>query len=359
MNYWASNLGPWVALPWVQALIVLGTSLVCLVLVDLVMRKVLLRIAQRTATDLDDLLVEAIRFPVAVSILVLGLGSALARIALPVPLPFILSGICYTVAVLAWTTAAFTLSEPLFDRLSRYQGRARWIQPRTLPLFDIIFKFVVIALATYFVLLAWNVDLTAWLASAGILGIAIGFGAKDSMANLFAGLSILADSPFKLGDYLVLEDGTRGRVTEIGIRSTRMLTLDAVEIIIPNALLANTRIINESGGPAELERIRARVGVAYGSDVDQVRAMLLEIGTSAEGVLHGPDLHPPRVYFCGLGDSSLDFELRVWIRRPEQRDEVLDALYTRIYNECGERGINIPFPQTDVHVHTATPTPPL
>ena len=353
---WTSAWAPWLALPWAKALTIIVLSAFIALVVDLVMRKVLLGLAGKTATDFDDLVVEALRRPVSVSIMVLGVGSALARIALPDPLPFIVTGVCYTVAVLSWNDAAFKLREPLFARLSGLQGRVRWIQARTLPLFEIIFRFVTIGLAIYFVLLAWNVDLTAWMASAGILGIAIGFGAKDSMSNLFAGLSILADSPFEEGHYLILEDGTQGEVHTIGMRSTRIKTLDEVLIIIPNAILANTRIINASGG-APRERIRARLGVAYGSDVNQVRAMLLEIGKSTEGVLLEGNRTDPKVFFCGLGDSSLDFELRVWIHPPKKRDEVLDALYTRIYNECGERGINIPFPQTDVHLHNATPTP--
>jgi MscS family membrane protein len=86
--------------------------------------------------------------------------------------------------------------------------------------------------------------MTAWLASAGIIGIAVGFAAKDTLANLFSGVFILADSPYKLGDYVVLEDNSRGKVTQIGLRSTRMLTRDDVEVTVPNSIMGNTKIIN-------------------------------------------------------------------------------------------------------------------
>ncbi|MFT5274966.1 MAG: MscS family membrane protein [Cryomorphaceae bacterium] len=86
--------------------------------------------------------------------------------------------------------------------------------------------------------------MTAWLASAGIIGIAVGFAAKDTLANLFSGVFILADSPYKLGDYVVLEDNSRGKVTQISLRSTRMLTRDDVEVTVPNSITGNTKIIN-------------------------------------------------------------------------------------------------------------------
>ena len=130
------------------------------------------------------------------------------------------------------------------------------VRPRTLPIFDIAARSVILCAAAYFVMLAWHIDVTAWLASAGIIGIAVGFAAQDTLANLFAGVFILADAPYKLGDYLVLENGDRGAVVEIGIRTTRLRTRDDVEIIVPNAVMANSRIVNQSGGPSSGFRVR-------------------------------------------------------------------------------------------------------
>jgi small-conductance mechanosensitive channel len=124
--------------------------------------------------------------------------------------------------------------------------------------------------------------MTAWLASAGIVGIAVGFAAKDTLANLFSGVFIMADAPYKIGDYVVLDTGERGEITHIGIRSTRMRTRDDVEVTVPNSIMGNTKIINESGGPYEKYRIRVKVGVAYGSDIDQVEQLLMEIAAANE-----------------------------------------------------------------------------
>ena len=154
--------------------------------------------------------------------------------------------------------------------LAARKDHSELIQPRTMPMFEITIKIVLVALAGYLLLLIWGVDPTAWLASAGVIGIAVGFAARDTLANLFSGLFIVADAPYKIGDYIVLDTGERGEVTHLGIRSTRLLTRDDVEVTIPNAIIANAKIINESGGPWEKHRIRLPVGVAYGSDAKQV-----------------------------------------------------------------------------------------
>ena len=167
-------------------------------------------------------------------------------------------------------------------------------------------KIIIIGAGIYFLFIAWQTDPTAWLASAGIIGLALSFAAKDSLANLFAGAFILADAPYKLGDFIILDSGERGKVTAIGLRSTRMLTRDDVEITIPNAVMGNTKITNESGGPYEKERIRIRVGVAYGTDVDRVEELLLNIALSHEEIVNMPE---PRVRFRAFGESSLNLEL--------------------------------------------------
>jgi len=199
----------------------------------------------------------------------------------------------------------------------------------------------------YYIFVSWNVDMTAWLASAGIIGIAVGFAAKDTLANLFSGVFIMADSPYKIGDFVVLDGGERGEVTKIGIRSTRILTRDDVEIIVPNAVMGNTKIINESGGRHEKYRIRVQVGVAYGSDIDKVREILMEIGESEEMTCKDPE---PRVRFRRFGTSGLDFELLCWIDQPVLRGQISDRLNSTVYKAFKSEGIEIPYSKHDVYI---------
>jgi MscS family membrane protein len=175
-----------------------------------------------------------------------------------------------TLTILLWTGAGMRIGKSLLGALARRADAKGLVQQRTLPLFEITVKTVIVGGAAYGVLITWHVDVTAWLASAGILGIAIGFASKDTLANLFSGIFILADAPYKIGDFIVLDTGERGQVTDIGIRSTRILTRDDIQIIIPNAAIGSAKIVNESGGPHPKRRVRVSVGVAYGSDIEKV-----------------------------------------------------------------------------------------
>ncbi len=119
---------------------------------------------------------------------------------------------------------------------------------------------------------------------------------------------------------------------------------------MPNAVIANAKIVNESGGRWEKSRVTFRVGVAYGSDVDQVREVLLRSAEAVDLVLKDP---APRVRFTEMGDSALIFRLLCWIPEPELRGRALDGLNTQVYNNLNQAGITIPFPQRDVHLYQA------
>ncbi len=191
------------------------------------------------------------------------------------------------------------------------------------------------------------------MASAGIIGLAISFAAQDTLSNLFAGVSILADAPYKVGDFVVLETGERGRVTMIGIRSTRLLTRDDVEVTVPNSIMGNTKIINESGGPNEKQRIRVSVSVAYGSDIDQVRSVLLEIAENHSELCATPE---PRVRFRNFGASGLDFDLLCWVSEPVLKGKMVDELNCSVYKRFIEEKIEIPYAKQDVYIKSLPAT---
>lgn len=189
--------------------------------------------------------------------------------------------------------------------------------------------------------------MTAWLASAGIVGIAVGFVAKDTLANLFAGIFVLADAPYKIGNYIVLDNAQRGTVTHIGLRSTRILTREDVEVTVPNSIIGNSSVINESGGPHVKHRVRIPVGVAYGSDIDLVRSVLMKIADAEEEVCTDPQ---PRVRFRRFGNSALEFELLSWVEEPEIRVRVVDSLNCQIYHQFCDQKIEIPYSKHDIYV---------
>ena len=336
--------------PYIQALSVVLVSLVLARLADCLLTRGLTRLTKKTASEIDDQILGMIHKPIYYSVLAIGLAIAVTLVELPAPFNFIGFGLIKTLVVLVWLILGIRLILLILDWMTLHPERFHIVQPDTKPLFDISARIILFGGALYFVLISWNVDVTAWLASAGIIGIAVGFAAKDTLANLFAGVFILADAPYKIGDFIVLDGGERGRVTKIGIRSTRILTRDDVQITIPNATIGNTKIINESGGPYVKYRNRIAVGVAYGSDVDLVRKVLLEAAQEAAKEV-GLALDPePRVRFRGFGDSALLFELLYWIEDPVLKGRIQDVLNTLIYKALAEADIEIPYPKRDLYV---------
>jgi small-conductance mechanosensitive channel len=252
-----------------------------------------------------------------------------------------------SILILQLVRAAMRASNVGLEILGHVRNRFAIVEERTIPLFDLVMTVLILAIGAYALLQVWNIDPTAWLASAGIIGIAVGFAARDTLANLFAGFFIIADAPYSLGDYIVLGSGERGFVVNVGIRSTRIRTRDDVEIIIPNSEMANAKIINESGGIRNRYRLRIKVGVAYGSDLDQVCELLCKTAEGHPEIVQNP---PPRVRNRGFGDSSVDFELLCWIRDPADRGRISHELYMALYKLLDREGIIIPFPQRDLWV---------
>lgn len=333
--------------PWWQALKVVAATFVLAFLLRWLLTRVAPRLTSHTRTAFDDQVILYLRTPVFVSVLLFGASVALALSGLGDPSLRYALGAIKTLAVLVWVVFASRVARLVLAAISRNQDRFKFVQPQTLPAFSYLSTAVIFGGAVYFLLLAWDVDVSAWVASAGILGLAASLAARDTLANLFAGLSILADTPFKVGDFIVLESGERGAVTRIGLRSSRILTRDDIEIIVPNSVLANTKIINEAGGPQPHHRVRVRVQVAYGSDVDQVRRVLLAVAAAEPQVCREP---APRVRFRAFEDSGLAVELLAWVPEPVLRGRVLDALNCAVYQRFQAEGIEIPFPQRVVHL---------
>ncbi|NBB94047.1 MAG: mechanosensitive ion channel [Gammaproteobacteria bacterium] len=303
------------------------------------------KLTSRTSNALDEQLLRIGANVAALVVSYLAIVVAIQVLQLGDIFEKILIRIALTLLVLRLMTSALKAGHVGLEILGRLRRRFAIVEERTLPLFDLVMTVLVIGAGAYALLLVWNIDPTAWLASAGVIGIAVGFAARDTLANLFAGFFIIADAPYKLGDYVVLDTGERGEVTKVGIRSTRILTRDDVEITVPNSMMANSQIYNESGGKWERFRIRIKVGVAYGSDVDEVCELLERIASEHDSVCKDPT---PRVRMRGFGDSSLDFELLCWVAQPAQRGLISHELYMTIYKGLNEAGIEIPFPQRDV-----------
>jgi MscS family membrane protein len=333
--------------PYIQVALIIALFVVLAKIVDMFITRFMRRLLAKTRITFDDQILDIFHKPIFVSIILFGLALATDRIGFSPAVHFVtLSGL-KTIAIFIWSIAVARLMKLIVTSVSRDDSRFTLIQERTLPLFNNLLIILVVALAIYFICLTWKIDMTAWMASAGILGLAVSFAAKDTLANLFSGVFIMADAPYKLGDFIVLDSGERGKVTHIGIRSTRLLTRDDVEITVPNAIMGNVKITNEAGGPNESCRIRIKVGVAYSSDIDKVRAVLLDVAEKQPEICKSP---APRVRFRAFGESSLDHELLCWVERPVMKGKVTHLLNTSVFKRFRAEGIEIPFPQRDVYI---------
>ena len=338
---------------YLQALVIAVGFIVVGKIADWIVSRALGKFAKRSKTDVDDRLVTLLHQPIFMSFVLLGLGLATQNISLPAGPEFITIGVLKSMAVLIWYNMLRQLTDVLVDA-ARRNSSSKLVQTGMMALIQNVAKVVLFMLAVYFLFLAWDINVTAWVASAGIVGLALSFAARDTLSNLFAGVSIVMDAPYKRGDFIILDSGQRGVVTNIGLRSTRILTRDDIEVTIPNGVIGNSTITNEAGGPSEKHRIRMSVGVAYGSDMDHIIETLQKVATDHDEVCSNP---APRVRFRAFGDSSLDFELLCWIDRPVDRGRLRHELGVNIYKSFMANDIEIPFPQRDLHVKTMPADP--
>lgn len=305
------------------------------------------KVTSRTNSQLDDEVIADLRNPVFNTVLWFGLIVATKSTGYVDGLAAYISPIALSMIVLIWTRATMTISGKLITAMSRDQSRFKTMDVRTEPLLVITSKILLMIVCAYLVLVIWGINPVGLLASAGIVGIAVGFAAKDTLANLFSGVFILADRPYKLGDYINLDSGDRGKVTHIGIRSTRLITRDDIEVTIPNGLIGNQKIINENGGPGHSMRIRLDLQCAYEADLERVEEVLMGIASAHKEIKKHP---APRVRFRGFGDSGINLQLMGWIDEPQDRGRISHTLYKEIHSTFRQHDIEIPYPKRDITI---------
>jgi len=197
-------------------------------------------------------------------------------------------------------------------------------------------------------------ELTSLALLGGAIGVGIGFGLQNIVSNFVSGIIILLERTLKIGDFVDLQSGVRGHVREIGLRFTRITTNDDVDIIVPNSEFINGRVTNWTF-ESRMRRMHIRFGVAYGTDKERVKAAVLRAANRIEDTVQEPG-RKPEVWLVGFGDSSLDFELVVWVGpRLVARPASTEAAYLWVIeDELRADGVEIPFPQRDLHVRSGT-----
>ena len=220
--------------------------------------------------------------------------------------------------------------------------------------FDLLNRFsgaIIYAVAVVLALDVLGINVMPFVAGAGILGVAVGFAAKDTLSNLIAGVLLIIDRPFEMGDRIEVwsaPTGTAswGDVIDIGLRATKIKTTDNIIIVIPNNEIMKRDIVNYTLISSNI-RVRINIGVAYDTDIERAKASILKVADQTEWVLKLP---APKVVVRNFGESSVDLQLRVWIADARQRMNTISFITDGIKSAFDKDGIEIPFPKRDIHI---------
>jgi len=309
--------------------------------------------ASNTNTNWDDIIIAAIGTPAQVAIVAVTVYIALKYFGIiPENLQWILDPRVVTsfyIIMGAWVISSF-----LHDIINIYghefaeKSEGDW-DDRLVELLSLVIRYVVWFAAVMLVLATFTIDVTPFLAGAGIAGLAVALAAQDIISNFFGGAIITVDKPFRVGDRIKV-DTYYGDVISIGPRSTRLKTLDYQIVTIPNNKITTNVIVNYAE-PDQKLRISIPVSAAYGTDPKKVKDILLGIADTTikntEYLLKEP---VPKVFFLEFSDSSLKFILYVWAKKYNLPDEVKDSINSQIAERFAAEGIEIPFPQLEVRL---------
>ena len=330
---------------------VLAVSVVAAVGMEFAVLRVARRYVSTTESRYDDIVVSSLRAPLVVTAALVGVyvltqvptvrSSVLIE---PRLLDDIFGRPSLSVIVLVWAHAANAVVNRLVAAVNEEGGRFDFA-----PVFSNVWTLAVLVGSAGTLLWLWGIEITPLLGAAGVAGIAVGFAAKDTVANFFGGIALYFDDTYKIGDYIVLDDGTAGTVIKVGVRSTTLLTRDEVLVTVPNAALNAAKVTNESA-PQRRRRVRVPIGVAYGTDIDAFEALAIEVLQAEPLVLDSPK---PRARHRSFGDSALQYELLCWVNGPTRRRRAQHKFNRALYKALIAAEIEIPYPKRDVTVTTA------
>jgi small-conductance mechanosensitive channel len=221
-------------------------------------------------------------------------------------------------------------------------------------LFDLLIRFshfIVYTVAIVIALDLLGINVVPFVAGAGVAGIAIGFAAKDTLSNLIAGVLLIIDRPFEVGDRIEVwsapaDSATWGDVIDIGLRATKIKTTDNIIIIIPNNEIMVRDIINYTI-ISENIRVRINIGIAYDAHLQKAKNAILQVAQATEGVADDP---PPKVVVRNFGESSVDLQLRVWIHDARRRMDTISDITDKVKEAFDAEGIEIPYPKRDIYI---------
>jgi MscS family membrane protein len=323
---------------YAYAIIVLVISLVLAKALLFIFETIVAQISKKKK-KFDKRTILKIENPLAFIIILIGIQLAIKRILFS---DEFYSDIITTLIIIVITYVLTKIAAILLDVWGHNMTKKKGYEfhDEVLPLSKSVTKIIFFLIALIVILQLWGVQVGAMLASLGVAGVILGFAFKDTLTNIFGGISLIVDNSFRRGDVVQLEAGEMGEVMEINLRSTKIKNFDNELVIIPNGQLANTKIVNYAQ-PTPTMRILIPISVAYGNDPDNVKEVLL-------GALQGRDdilKYPKRtIRFEKMADYSLNFSVIFYIKNYKEMFNIRNDITTQIYKDLYRHNIEIPFP---------------
>lgn len=332
-----------VLIPSIAAII----SMVVLYIIRTLTFTILQRWAQRTETEIDDIIIKSIKAPSLYWIIAVGLHIGITISDIPDKYASYLSKSIYVILILSISIAAANLSGKIF---ANYVRKSNLPIPTT-GLANGILKGIILILGLLIALTVIGISITPFITALGVGGLAVALALQDTLSNLFAGIHILVEKSIRIGDFIRLETGQEGYVEDITWRTTRIRMLPNNMVIIPNSKLSQS-IVTNYYLPEKKMAISIHIGVSYSSEPEKIERILVEEARKAVGEVPGLLADPPpNVRFIpGFGESSLDFTLTCQVSEFTDQYPVQHELRKRILAKFNEEGIEIPFPHRTVYL---------
>lgn len=307
-----------------------------------------IKVSSKTKTDLDDKIIAKLSTPLSALSILFALAFAVKEIALSEESLFLVHNVIFSASVVVFAYIIYAVVNLIAIRfLRKVASKTKSnVDESLLSLLNSIMNVALVVIALLYILEMWGIEITPLLAGLGIAGLAVALALQPVLSNIFSGASMVLDSSIRVGDLVYLDQNTKGKILKVGLRSTRILTFDNELIIIPNSKLAES-VIQNVALPSPISRAVVPFNVSYGSDIDKVKKIVLKEIKSIKNVLEEPE---PMVRFVEMGDSSLNFKAYFYVNNFDNRFPSIDEANTKIYNALNRNGINIPFPQMDIHL---------
>ena len=311
---------------------------------------ILRRLVRRTETEFDDRFLEAVGSDIRWLVTIFILDFATQRLTFfGAEVKALLSDVYFFLGLAVVVRMAMHLigmADEEATKRAAQEGREDELAP-VITLLMRVGRVLVVAIAVTIFLSRLGIDVTAFAAAIGLGGLAISLAAKDTIADAIAGFIILVDRPFRIGDRIEIQGiGTWGDVVDIGLRTTRIRTRDNRMVIVPNSTIGANQVVNYTY-PDPRYRIQTHVGVAYGTDIEMARRILVETVQKVEGVLQE---QPVDALYVEMGDSAMIFRVRWWIESYEDTRRMFDRVHTVLQQALDEAGIESPFPTQTLNV---------